>query len=764
MNGYEMNSDKIKKLLLLNAAGAIMIFTVSILFAFDYGGGYIRKPIIPVMGVGIGLFLIYGRSILAGSALGAVAYYSVVFFSGYFIESIEQINFIESIMFMIMNATFFIAMIRFMKVNEQIIDNSKMLFRFLFICFLAFCISNVIKIEILGYNLNESILNSMAYMNGNIICSGLIVSYYKNRNSYKSAGELLRFVLSGLVLYFITTTEFFDHSLLREMNLYMILFFFIWAVFNFGLEEIMGYLGWFGIMASFDVSKRVSIFYRLELQQNAYELQLLISFIAVMVFLLKVINNEKEASLISLENAENHFVSYFKLGISGISIVNTSGRFIKVNEKLCDMLGYDSEELLEKNISDVTVREDIPETIRMKNMLLSGDIDYYEIKKRYIKKNGEIIYVLLGVSGIRDFRGRIVYLAGAVSDITKIEMQSQELNRLNENLEDLVKKRTDQLKTAYEDLKDEISRRELAQAQAVRNIKILDSGIESLTSGIAVVELENFRFVMINSAALQMMKKSKPQVVGKGYYEMDLGFELYINGKEKLEAKNSPFRKAFKEGDKINNLELLAKFKDGSRRWILLNASPIEDSNGNISSIIVVFNDITQRKETERILIENHKKLTIYADYDDMTGALNRRKGLEVIEAKMAEGKRMSIVFIDLDNLKVVNDRFGHVEGDFFIRTVSRVAKSHLGKNDTMIRLGGDEFLLVFEGMQKDKLELMMKAIEIELQRKSRELKKSYRISISWGIAEYSDQASIQDFIREADGEMYKNKNFNKEF
>ena len=171
----------------------------------------------------------------------------------------------------------------------------------------------------------------------------------------------------------------------------------------------------------------------------------------------------------------------------------------------------------------------------------------------------------------------------------------------------------------------------------------------------------------------------------------------------------------------------------------------------------------------KRVCLEK-EKLNYYASTDVMTGALNRRAGLELLGKELnsskINGKNMVVCFVDVDSLKIINDTFGHEEGDNVLISVSKILRESIKKTDFIIRMGGDEFLVVFpETTMKEVNKAWYKIyrrVEVSNTRSD-----NYNLSLSYGFYEYSQNMknamSINDLIGKADAEMYKNKMKNKE-
>ena len=133
----------------------------------------------------------------------------------------------------------------------------------------------------------------------------------------------------------------------------------------------------------------------------------------------------------------------------------------------------------------------------------------------------------------------------------------------------------------------------------------------------------------------------------------------------------------------------------GDCLWVLVNAYPIFDTQGQLTQAVVTFTDITDRKLAEESL--RHRAL-----HDALTGLPNRTLLIERLNHALHKSKRYSdqqfaVVFIDLDRFKVINDSLGHMTGDQLLIQVAQTLMKHVRDSDTVARLGGDEFVILLE-------------------------------------------------------------------
>lgn len=163
------------------------------------------------------------------------------------------------------------------------------------------------------------------------------------------------------------------------------------------------------------------------------------------------------------------------------------------------------------------------------------------------------------------------------------------------------------------------------------------------------------------------------------------------------------------------------------------------------------------------------EKERLYALTDSLTGTGNRRAGIEylnkLVEQSNEESMSISVCFIDVNNLKKVNDSFGHGEGDELLKNICSLVASKIREVDLLCRFGGDEFLIIFKNVGLKIAAHTMDRINEIIMDYNQMGRKPYPISISFGLAQYGQDGckTIDKLIERADNEMYKNKMSYKE-
>ena len=136
--------------------------------------------------------------------------------------------------------------------------------------------------------------------------------------------------------------------------------------------------------------------------------------------------SQRKRAETALRESEERFRRVFEEGPLGLGLVARDYRFLKVNGALCQMLGYSEEELLQKTFADITHPEDLGADVKLAERLFRGEIPYYRMQKRYLRKNGEILWINLTASLLRNLEGQSAFGLAMVEDITEVKRAQEE--------------------------------------------------------------------------------------------------------------------------------------------------------------------------------------------------------------------------------------------------------------------------------------------------------------------------------------------------
>lgn len=154
----------------------------------------------------------------------------------------------------------------------------------------------------------------------------------------------------------------------------------------------------------------------------------------------------------ALLESERRYRSIFETAAVGVAQTSLEGTYLEVNERLCRELGYARDELLEMTFRDITTGDDLAETERQARRLVGGEIEYHQMDKRYVRKNGEVFWGHLTISAVRTPTGEPEYFTAVVENIDDRKRAETALEELTHTLERQVQERTERLREANEEL------------------------------------------------------------------------------------------------------------------------------------------------------------------------------------------------------------------------------------------------------------------------------------------------------------------------
>jgi len=212
-------------------------------------------------------------------------------------------------------------------------------------------------------------------------------------------------------------------------------------------------------------------------------------------------------------------------------------------------------------------------------------------------------------------------------------------------------------------------------------------------------------------------------------------------------------------------IKVIHDHSDTKKQYVELSASPLLDKTGKCIGIIEAGRDITEHLDIQEELTKQKNKLDYQAHHDGLTGLANRvlfedRLNQAILRAKRSKTK-IAMFFIDLDKFKPINDNYGHKAGDAVLKTVSQRIQKKIRQEDTLSRIGGDEFTIIMESIVKEEDILMLSKKIIDVLDEPIDYdNQSLNVSASIGISIYPDDTTNADtLLTYADSAMYLAKN-----
>jgi diguanylate cyclase (GGDEF)-like protein/PAS domain S-box-containing protein len=283
--------------------------------------------------------------------------------------------------------------------------------------------------------------------------------------------------------------------------------------------------------------------------------------------------------------------------------------------------------------------------------------------------------------------------------------------------------------------------------------------VEQLPVGVYRTTPEG-RFVEANSALARMLGYKRPEVLFRCKAE-----DFYVRGKDRadhiamLSAKPTAFR------------EFELRRADGRKFWARDYCRRIKGPDGAIEYFDGILVDITERKTAERRLELTLRKLQLTNEKleglsltDHLTGLNNRRGFFSFGLQQMKIAKRLKkdnyLVFLDIDNLKEVNDTYGHAAGDLLLQGVAAILRTTLRESDVIGRIGGDEFAVLAMRSKSLGERSLLARIEEHIQAYRIKDRPRLRLSVSMGLVRIDPlkYQQLDDFLAHADFLMYQEK------
>ena len=373
---------------------------------------------------------------------------------------------------------------------------------------------------------------------------------------------------------------------------------------------------------------------------------------------------------VALDASEARFRAVYDIASVGISLTTQEGRFISVNPAMCQILGYREDELRGRAFAEVTYAPDRAEDLVEFARLMAGEIDFLRRQKRYVRKDGALIWVEFDMKRKFSAAGLYEYNVTVVKDIHAQKLAEEALAALNADLEQRVQQRT-----------GELAEREAELRGVIENAN--DAYIRLGADG---------RVQAWNREAEHTFGWSEREALGRPLEELIIPAEL-------AGAHRDGMRHHLRTGAGRlidRRVELPAVRRDGSRLTVEVRIRRMDGREGTTFSAFL--HDVTLRKQHEA-------RREYESRHDVLTGLANRRALMEALPLAQARAERhqgsLGLLFIDLDGFKAVNDAHGHDAGDELLRVVAERLRQAVRRTDSVFRLAGDEFTVLLEDLKE---------------------------------------------------------------
>jgi diguanylate cyclase (GGDEF)-like protein/PAS domain S-box-containing protein len=364
---------------------------------------------------------------------------------------------------------------------------------------------------------------------------------------------------------------------------------------------------------------------------------------------------ERRRSEDALRESEGRFRGLFENVVEGVYQVTLDGYLLSANPALISMLGYASLDELRKIgptdqlYPDPAMRQSLIEKIKREGKLVEAE---YQLRRR----DGTVITITENARLNCDERGQPVGFEGTLTDITERKRAEQQFYEEKERAE-------------------------------VTLQSIADAVITTDRSG--TVDY-------INPIAEKMTGWPSDEACGRNVTEI---VKLVKDGSH--DPIEDPVSHSLASGDPIHlDDQTVLVSRRGHEVAIQATVAPIRDRAGQTAGTVIVFSDVSRERRMKRLL-------SYQAAHDALTGLINRREfesrlNSAIESARLNKSVRHAMIYVDLDQFKVVNDTCGHPAGDQLLRQVTGLLQTRVRANDVLARLGGDEFGVLLEHCTPD--------------------------------------------------------------
>ncbi|MCH8248808.1 MAG: EAL domain-containing protein [Proteobacteria bacterium] len=380
---------------------------------------------------------------------------------------------------------------------------------------------------------------------------------------------------------------------------------------------------------------------------------------------------------------------------------------ISLSRRWKTMLGYDADD------EDVTLDwyhlvhpDDIARVQTLMREHLEGNTPFFESVHRMKHQNGEWRWMKSRAKALLDDNGRLLRLLGVEVDITERKLYEDALFREKES------------------------------AQIT---------LQSIGDGVITTDADNI-VEYINPVAEELTGWKVDDASGRPIDEIFRGFH-----EETCEPLENPLTVSIRRDRAIKSVRptLLIR-RDGNELYIESTASPIRDGKGSVTGGVLVFHDVSESRELNR-------RLSYHASHDILTGLVNRRELENRLERalKSARARETSyaLLYLDLDQFKMVNDSCGHSAGDALLGQLGALLKSKIRWRDTLARLGGDEFGVLLESCSLDEAMNTAETLRVAIgEYKFVWEGRNFRLGVSIGVVPITaDNESVATMLSAAD-------------
>jgi diguanylate cyclase (GGDEF)-like protein/PAS domain S-box-containing protein len=391
----------------------------------------------------------------------------------------------------------------------------------------------------------------------------------------------------------------------------------------------------------------------------------------------------------------------------GVQITDPTGKILYSNKAVQKIYGVSSHEYYGRHVNEMNADPEFAEKVIIPQLREKGEwAGELTVKHR----DGRTFPIWLTTALVKNSKGEPIAAVGIIRDMTE-----------RKKLQDLIVSAKKEWEESFDIINDAIT-----------------------------IHDKDFNIIRANKTAKQMFGLSFGEIIGQKCYQLYHGSDCPPEGCASCLAL------------KTGVLSTIEMFEPHLDKFLEIKAFPQVDENDRIFKLVHVVRDITDRKRME-------KELHALSLTDELTGLTNRRGFFSLAEQQLKLSNRLKrrlfMLYIDVDNLKRINDAFGHKEGDLVLIETANILTECFREADVIARISGDEFVVILVGSADYIIEDITARLQNNLQNHNQSRNRSYELSLSVGIAYYDPECpcSLDELLSHGDKMMYEQKRLKRQ-
>ncbi len=405
----------------------------------------------------------------------------------------------------------------------------------------------------------------------------------------------------------------------------------------------------------------------------------------------------------ALRESEQRYRSLFEYTSDGVMLIDMEGKLIAANRQMLQMVGYDNQELAGRPFIEFIAPEEVGAAQELFAAVVAGRPIPRLFERSILAANGDTVLCEMSTGIVYDAQGNPLYSQTIARNITE-------------------------------------------RKQAEQQLRLLSAAVQNANDGVMITNAtgdDTPTILYVNDALCRISGYSAAEMIGQPQ-NMMIGPVTDQREAERVREtrmQDVPYRGEF-----------LFYRRDKSTFWLEVGIEPIKDAAANVTNWVIIARDITSRKQQEQQLLH-------LSTHDYLTELPNRRWLDDCLDRLLAQGHlddEHTLLFIDLDHFKAINDTLGHEAGDAALRFVAELISRELPRKATLARVGGDEFAVLLEQTPLTQTRAIGERLRLTVAGQPFvSAGKTFTLSLSIGMVAIGGQPSIRALLFEADTMMY---------